>query len=56
MEGKTIYVRLKSGSNYSGKITNIEIKSPLTWITLIEHKEGKEIVFCTSEIKQLEEK
>jgi len=54
-EGKRVFLILKSGRQYSGKIIEVDnSKPPLIWISLID-KFGKRILICHSEIDVLEE-
>lgn len=50
LEGKRIFIILKSGHNYSGKV----ISSDDSFITIID-KLGVKVTFSTSEIKVLKE-
>ena len=50
LEGKRIFIILKSGHNYTGKV----ISSDSTFITIID-KLGIKVTFSTSEIKVLKE-
>ena len=51
---KSVYVQLKSGRNYSGKIVEVDEAVNGVFITIID-KFGKRVVFMNSEIKVLEE-
>ena len=54
-EGKNVFLELKSGRKYSGKVINVDDSTPpLIWITMID-KFGKQVVFIHSEIEVIEE-
>lgn len=55
--GKNIFVQLKSGGVYSGKVVDVDIsQNPLIFITIID-KFGERVTFVNSEIvKIVEEK
>ena len=54
--GKKIFVRLKNGSIFNGKVIEIDDHSakPLVWI-VIRDKFDKRVVFVTSEIIEIKE-
>jgi len=53
-KGKHIFVQLKSGGYYTGKVIDIEESSPIIFFTLID-KFGKKIIFIQSEIVKIVE-
>ena len=54
--GKLVFVKLKSGSHYSGNISEvIDTGDRIIWIHLID-KYGKLIVFLPSEVVEVAEK
>jgi len=54
LEGKKVYIILKNQRQYSGIVLNIEIATPLIWIT-INDKYNKQITFSRDEIELIEE-
>lgn len=56
LNGKRIFVKLRTGDVYNGKVIEVDDSSkPLIWITLID-KYDKKITIVHSEIIKLEEK
>lgn len=53
-EGKTVFIILKNKRNYKGKVLEVEGKSPLLWITILD-KYNKRIGFSTEEIEVIQE-
>ena len=52
--GKKVYVILKSGRIYQGKIIEVEDRNPLLFLTMID-KLGSRVTFLNSEIDVLQE-
>ena len=56
LEGKSIFVKLKTGYDYNGVVSEVvDTGDNFIWIHLID-KYGKLIVFLPSEIVELREK
>ena len=54
-DDKNIFVKLKSGAVYSGKVIDVDTSNgTLIWITLID-KFGKRVTFVHSEIEKIKE-
>ena len=55
-DDKNIFVKLKSGAVYSGKVIDVDVSKNelLIWITLID-KFGKRVTFVHSEIEKIKE-
>jgi len=53
-EGKNVFIKLKNGRQYSGKVIKVDINLPLIWITLLD-KYQKNIMFSAGEISVIEE-
>jgi hypothetical protein len=53
-EGKNVFIILKNKRNYSGTVLEVEINSPLIWITIID-KFKKRIGFFSGEIETIQE-
>ncbi len=52
--GKTIFVQLKSGSVYSGKVIDVDGSNDLFFFTIID-KFGERVTFVHSEIIKIKE-
>ena len=53
--GKKIFVQLKSGSVYSGKVIDVDEKSPPLVFLTITDKFGEKVTFVQSEIIKIKE-
>lgn len=53
-EGKQVFIKLKNGRSYSGKVLEIEIKPNCTLIILLD-KYDKKVGFYSTEISVIEE-
>ncbi len=54
LNGKRIFIKLRTGDVYNGDVTDVDEKSPgLVFITLLD-KYGKEVTIVHSEIIKLE--
>ena len=51
---KNIFVKLKSGAVYSGKVIDVDVSIDLVWITIID-KFDKRVTFVHSEIEKIKE-
>lgn len=53
---KYIFVKLRCGSVYSGKVIDVDISGgTLIWITIIESKKNEKVTFVHSEIVKIKE-
>lgn len=53
-EGKTVFIQLKNGRSYSGKVLEIETKGEISILTICD-KFGKNVSFYVGEISVIEE-
>lgn len=53
-EGKQVFIKLKNGRSYSGKILEVENKGSCT-LVIISDKFDKKVAFYSTEISVIEE-
>ena len=53
-DGKNVFIKLKNGRQYSGKVIDVDFSDPLIWITIID-KYDKRVMFSSGEIASIEE-
>ena len=53
-EGKKVFIKLKSGRNYSGLIKRVDVNPPLVWIVMLD-KFNNIVQFSAMEIEVIEE-
>ena len=53
-EGKNVFIKLKNGRSYSGKVLEIEERGGIAILTILD-KFGKKVSFYDGEISVIEE-